>query len=237
MTNVSRQEKISSFLETHHQCPIATGAGVGHTNICRFLVAQNPCQKAHFWKQYVIQVSQSITDLLHQWGSGDPEALNQLMPVVRTRLYELAEYHLQHESIRPLQPTELLNEVYLRLTQYKHPNFRDRNHFFGAAASLIRRILVDMSRRMRSAKRDLSLVVEDFPLESATVNTNLNIEALDAALDKMARLDARQARIVELRYFAGFSIMETAQLLEISPATVKRDWDVAKAWLKRELLK
>ncbi|MFN7938368.1 MAG: ECF-type sigma factor [Bryobacteraceae bacterium] len=182
-------------------------------------------------------MSQSITDLLHQWGSGDPEALNQLMPVVRLRLYELAEYHLQHESIRPLQPTELLNEVYLRLTQYKHPNFRDRSHFFGAASSLIRRILVDMSRRMRSAKRDLSLLVEDFPLDSASVKGNLNIEALDAALDKMARLDARQARIVELRYFAGFSIIETAQLLDISPATVKRDWDVAKAWLKRELLK
>lgn len=182
-------------------------------------------------------MSQSITELLHQWGSGDPEALNKLMPIVRLRLYELAEYHLQHESIRPLQPTELLNEVYLRLTQYRQPNFRDRKHFFGAASSLIRRILVDMSRRMRSAKRDLSLLVEDFPVEYAAGNGNMNLEALDAALDKMALLDARQARIVELRYFAGFSIVETAQLLEISPATVKRDWDVAKAWLKRELMK
>lgn len=178
-----------------------------------------------------------ITDILQQWNSGDHEALNRLMPVVRERLYQLAEYHLQNESLKILQPTELLNEVYLRLTEYRHPNFRDRNHFFGAASTLIRRILVDISRRMRAGKRDLTLLVQDFPLDSAANNGTVDLEALDAALEKMAILDARQARIVELRYFAGFSIVETAQLLDISPSTVKRDWDVAKAWLKRELMK
>lgn len=178
-----------------------------------------------------------ITDILQQWNSGDQEALNRLMPVVRERLYQLAEYHLQNESVRVLQPTELLNEVYLRLSDYRHPNFRDRKHFFGAASTLIRRILVDLSRRMRAGKRDLTLLVQDFPIDSAPNNGIIDLEALDAALEKMALLDARQARIVELRYFAGFSIVETAQLLDISASTVKRDWDVAKAWLKRELTK
>jgi RNA polymerase sigma factor (TIGR02999 family) len=177
----------------------------------------------------------TITDMLHQWNSGDREALNRLMPMIEQRLYELAEHHLQNESLKVLQPTELLNEVYLRLTEYQRPNFRDRNHFFGAASSLVRRILVDLSRRNRAAKRDFTLLVHSLPEEVAGKGGNVDLDALDAALEKLAALDPRQERIVELRYFGGFSVAETAHLLGISSATVKRDWDVAKAWLKREL--
>ncbi len=177
----------------------------------------------------------TITDILQEWNSGDREALNRLMGVVRQRLYELAEHQLQSESKKVLQPTELLNEVYLRLTEYDRPNFRDRNHFFGAASSLIRRILVDLSRRNRAGKRDVTLLVESIPEDLAREDASVDVEALDAALDKLSALDPRQGRVVELRYFGGFSIVETGQLLGISPMTVKRDWLVAKAWLKREL--
>lgn len=177
----------------------------------------------------------TITDMLQEWGSGDREALNRLIPVVEQRLHQLAEHHLQKESIPVLQPTELLHEVYLRLSEYEHPHFRDRNHFFGAASSLIRRILVDLSRRKRAAKRDFTLLVSDLPQDVAEQPEPVDLVLLDTALDKLARLDPRQARIVELRYFGGFSIVETAAVLEISTATVKRDWEVAKAWLRREL--
>ncbi|MBL8176822.1 MAG: sigma-70 family RNA polymerase sigma factor [Bryobacterales bacterium] len=177
----------------------------------------------------------TITDMLQQWGSGDHDALNRLMPIVEKRLYELAEYHLQRETAPVLQPTELLHEVYLRLSEYEQPNFRDRNHFFGVASSLIRRILVDLSRRNRAAKRDFTLLVGAIPPDAADSTEPLDLAELDAALDKLAALDARQAKIVELRYFGGFSITETAAMMEISPATVKRDWDVAKVWFKREL--
>jgi RNA polymerase sigma factor (TIGR02999 family) len=183
--------------------------------------------------------AQDVTKLLGQWQAGDREALNALTPLVYNELRRLAQSYINRE--RPnhtLQGTALVHEAYLRLIDQRQVEWRSRNHFFALAAELIRRILVDHARAKVAAKRggnNVKLSFED-AIEPA-VNEDLDLVALDDALQLLARTDPQQSRIVELRYFAGLKIEETAEVLEISPATVKRDWTVAKAFLKREMLR
>ncbi|HMF74072.1 MAG TPA: sigma-70 family RNA polymerase sigma factor [Bryobacteraceae bacterium] len=183
--------------------------------------------------------SQDVTKLLGQWQGGDREALNALTPLVYNELRRLAQSYINRE--RPnhtLQGTALVHEAYLRLIDQRQVAWRDRNHFFALAAELIRRILVDHARAKVAAKRggnNVKISFED-AIEPA-VDSDLDLVALDDALQLLARTDPQQSRIVELRYFAGLKIEETADVLEISPTTVKRDWTVAKAFLKREMLR
>jgi RNA polymerase sigma factor (TIGR02999 family) len=183
--------------------------------------------------------SQDVTQLLGQWQGGDREALNALTPLVYNELRRLAQSYINRE--RPnhtLQGTALVHEAYLRLIDQRQVEWRSRNHFFALAAELIRRILVDHARAKVAAKRGgryVKLSLED-AMEPA-VKEDLDLVALDDALQLLARTDPQQSRIVELRYFAGLKIEETAEVLQISPATVKRDWTVAKAFLKREMLR
>lgn len=178
-----------------------------------------------------------ITTLLNDWQGGDRQALNALTPLVYKELKRLAQSYLNRERAgHTLQGTALVHEAYLRLIDQRQVQWRNRNHFFALAAELIRRILVDHARAKRAEKRggDQPKV----PLEEGMnipVPGDVDLIALDDALKLLARTDPQQGRIVELRYFAGLKIEETAAVLNISPATVKRDWVLAKAFLKREM--
>jgi RNA polymerase sigma factor (TIGR02999 family) len=182
---------------------------------------------------------QEVTNLLVRWGSGDRNALDALTPLVYNELRRLAKAYLRRE--RPdhtLEGTALVHEAYLRLIDQRGVEWRSRNHFYALAAELIRRILVDHARAKVAAKRGganvkLSLDEALAPAEER----DLNLIALDDALKALAAADEKQSRIIELRYFAGLTIEETAQVLQISPATVKREWTTAKAFLKREMLR
>ena len=182
---------------------------------------------------------QDVTRLLARWGQGDREALDALTPLVYNELRRLAKAHLRRE--RPdhtLEGTALVHEAYLRLIDQHQVEWKSRNQFFGLAAELIRRILVDHARARVAAKRGGSsskLYLDDAIVPAQ--EKDLDLVALDDALQTLARTDPQQSRIVELRYFGGLTIEETAEVLDISPATVKRDWVMAKAFLKRELLR
>jgi RNA polymerase sigma factor (TIGR02999 family) len=183
--------------------------------------------------------SGDITALLGQWQGGSQSALDQLTPLVYRELRRLAQSYLRRE--RPghtLQGTALVHEAYLRLVDQRQVQWRDRSHFFALSAELIRRILVDHARSKMAEKRggdQVKLSLEEGM--DAPVPGDLDLIALDDALQVLARTDFQQSRIVELRYFAGLSIEETADVLHISPATVKRDWVIAKAFLRREMLR
>jgi RNA polymerase sigma factor (TIGR02999 family) len=182
-----------------------------------------------------------LTSLLQSWQEGDRAALDRVIPVVYQELRSLAARHLSSE--RPghtLQATALVHEAYLRLAGQQHPDWKNRAYFFGAVATIMRRILVDHARRRARDKRGGGVAV--IPLEQAPepvgpvpLDNGVDVEALDRALDKLAALDARQARIVELRYFSGMTIEEIAGVMAISSGTIKRDWVVARAWLFAEL--
>jgi RNA polymerase sigma factor (TIGR02999 family) len=178
-----------------------------------------------------------ITQLLEQWGGGDQQALEKLTPLVYAELHRLASRHLRRE--RPdhtLQSTALVNEAYLKLVGQHSIRWQNRAHFFGIAAQLIRRILVDHARTRLAEKRGASapkLSLEDV-LESPAAR-DLDLVALDDALEDLAKIDPRQSRVVELRFFAGLSVEETAEVMQMSPATVKREWTSAKAWLFRQI--
>jgi RNA polymerase sigma factor (TIGR02999 family) len=180
-----------------------------------------------------------ITLLLEQWGGGDPQALEKLTPLVYAELHRLASRYLRRE--RPghtLQSTALVNEAYLRLAGQNDVRWQNRAHFFGIAAQLIRRILVDYARTRLAEKRGSSapkLSLDEVP--EAAVGRDLDLVALDDALEDLAKIDARQSRVVELRFFAGLSVEETAEVMHMSPATVKREWTSAKAWLFRQIRK
>lgn len=182
---------------------------------------------------------QDVTGLLVRWRTGDRNALDALTPLVYDELRRLAKSYLRRE--RPdhtLDGTALVHEAYMRLVDQRNVEWRNRNHFFALAAELIRRILVDHARARIAAKRGganikLSLDEALAPADEK----DLNLLALDDALLALTHADPQQSRIVELRYFAGLTIEETADVLEISPATVKRDWTTAKAFLKREMLR
>lgn len=181
--------------------------------------------------------SKQITQLLVAWGDGDQSALEELTPLVYEELRRLAHHYMGRE--RPghtLQTTALVNEAYIRLIDWKNVHWQNRAHFFAVSAQLMRRILVDFARSRGYAKRGggaLAVTLDEATLLSSEKGTD--IVALDEALLSLTELDARQSRVVELRFFGGLSIEETAEVLKISPGTVRRDWSLARAWLHREL--
>ena len=178
-----------------------------------------------------------VTQLLLAWGKGDQAALDQLMPLVYAELHRMARRYMDRENPgHTLQTTALINEAYLRLVDQQGVQWQNRAHFFGVAAKVMRHLLVDYARSRRNLKHgaDASVVSLD---EAAVVSEERTTEvvALDDALQTLARLDPRQAQVVELRYFGGLSVEETAEVLKVAPITVMRDWRVAKSWLYREL--
>jgi len=178
---------------------------------------------------------EDVSNLLHAWSDGDGQALEKLTPIVYEELRRLARYYMRAERTgHSLQTTALVNEAYLRLTDYKRMRWENRAHFFAVSAQLMRRILVDHARR-HNLKRGAG--VQHVSLEDTAVvdQRDEDLVALDEALHALARFDFRKARVVELRFFGGLSVEETAEVLKISPITVMRDWNTAKAWLYREL--
>ena len=176
-----------------------------------------------------------LTALLNEWSEGDRNALDQLMPLVYGELRKLAGSYLREErKDHTLQPTALVNEAYLRLTNQRNVTWQNRAHFFGIAAQMMRRILVDHARKRQAAKRDASAwKVATADLGDADHAPELL--ALDRALEELEQLDPQQAKVVELRFFAGLTVEETAEVTGISARTVKREWQTAKAWLRREI--
>ena len=179
-----------------------------------------------------------FTALLNRWNSGNPDAMKELLALVYPELRRLADDLLRRErSDHTLQPTALVHEAYLKLTRLREMRLENRRHFYGAAATAMRRILVDHARQRRAEKRggaDIQRATLDDAL-GAPVDLRLDFERLDEALEALAAVAPQKAQVVELRYFAGLSIQDTAELLEIAPATVKRHWTFARAWLHRAL--
>ena len=178
-----------------------------------------------------------VTGLLHAWSAGDPHALDELMPVVYAELHRLASARLRSErGDHTLQATALVNEAFVRLVGQTRVHWLNRAQFFGTAAQLMRRILVDHARERRSAKRGGAATrVELDDALGAVEPRDVDVLALDIALERLERLDPRQSRLVVLRFFGGLTIDEVARVLDMSPATAKREWVTAKMWLRREL--
>ena len=180
---------------------------------------------------------QEVTRLLADWSGGDEGALERLIPLVQPELHRLAHHYMSREAIgHTLQTTALLNEAYLHLVDDPKRNWQNRTHFVAAAAQLMRRIMVDHARERRALKRGggaLQVSLDDVALVTETRSEELL--ALDEALEKLAVQDPRKSQIVELRYFGGLSVEETAAFLKLSPRTVKREWRMAKVWLYRAL--
>jgi RNA polymerase sigma-70 factor (ECF subfamily) len=180
----------------------------------------------------------AITQLLIAWGNGSREALDDLMPFVYADLRRLAGGYMQREAAgHALQPTALVHEAYVRLIDQKQVKWRNRAHFFGVAAGMMRRILVDAARRRRAEKRGggwerVTLTGDE---AAASGQAGVDVLALHEALERLAAFDPQQERIVEARYFGGLTIEETAEVVGISPATVVREWTIAKAWLRADL--
>jgi RNA polymerase sigma-70 factor, ECF subfamily len=179
----------------------------------------------------------NVTQLLVNWNNGDPSALDQLLPLVNDELRRLARNYLRRESPgHTLQPTALVNEAYLRLIDQRQVQWQNRAHFFGIAAQLMRRILVDHARRHAYAKRGGGALQVSFDEGMAVTEAKAaELLAVNEALEKLTALDARKGRIVELRFFGGLNLDETAEVLGISSPTVQREWRAAKAWLHRIL--
>jgi len=179
----------------------------------------------------------TITQLLIKWRNGDQAALDELAPLVYSELRRLARHYLRAE--RPghtLQPSDLVHEAYLRLVDEKDIDWQNRAHFFGVAAVRMRHILVERARSRRAAKRgggEYRLTLSE--ADRLTDKRDVNLLALDEALRRLEALDPQKSRVVELRYFGGLTIEETAEAMKISPATVKRDWSMARAWLRSEI--
>jgi RNA polymerase sigma-70 factor, ECF subfamily len=177
-----------------------------------------------------------VSGLLRAWSDGDRDALDRLTPIVYDELHRLAQSYMKRE--RPghsLQTTALVNEAYMRLVDYKSMQWQNRAHFFAVSAQLMRRILVEHARR-RNLKRGGG--VQHVSLEETAIvdgERDTDLMALDDAMVALARLDPRKVQVVELRFFGGLSVEETAEVLKVSPITVMRDWSTAKAWLYREL--
>ena len=180
-----------------------------------------------------------ITRWLHDWNEGKENALEALMPIVYAELHRQATNYLRRERIgHTLQATALINEAYLKLIDQREANWQNRAHFFGIAAQAMRRILVDHARSRHRDKRggpEENLPIEAAEFATSPSGTGVDLIALDEALTRLARLDERQSRIVELRFFSGLSVEETAEALGVSKATVKNEWRSAKAWLFQEL--
>jgi len=180
--------------------------------------------------------AQPVSELLAKWRAGDEESLRRLVPLVYGELRRIAHCHFRNERLdHTLQTTALVHEAYLCLMKQQPMDFQNREHFFAVSANLMRQILVQYARRRNAAKRNagnkitLDSVMTLFPMQT------VDLIALDNALNGLAKLDAQQCRIVELRFFTGLSIEETSRVLGVSPATVKRDWTTARIWLSREM--
>jgi RNA polymerase sigma-70 factor (ECF subfamily) len=177
-----------------------------------------------------------IAELLADWANRDPVARERLVPIVYGELRRLAHHYMRGERAgHTLQTTALVNEVYLRLAGIDALHWRDRAHFFAMAATLMRRVLVDYARQRGREKRGAGVAVSSLDDHAVAPQPAVDIVALDEALERLAAVDPQQSRVVELRFFAGLSVEETAEALGISPATVKRDWATAKLWLYNEL--
>lgn len=179
-----------------------------------------------------------LTEMLAHWQEGDEHALARLTPLVYHELHRLAERYMRQErGSHTLQATALVNEAYMELVDFKRIPWQSRAHFFGVAANLMRRILVDHARSRNSLKRGgaVQKVPLDCGFDIATAPVDIDIVMLDEAMEKLAQVFPQHSRIVELRYFGGLTIEETATVLGISSGTVKRQWVFAKAWLQREL--
>ena len=178
-----------------------------------------------------------VTELLVRWSEGDPDALEKLLPIVYAELRRIADNYLRREhSARTLQPTALVHEAFLKLVKAQGLEWQNREQFIGVAANLMRQILVDHARKSTAGKRGGNS--PNLPLDEAltiSAESDESLLVLDEALDKLAEIDPQASRIVELRYFAGLTIQETAEVLKISPMTVKREWARARAWLHREI--
>jgi RNA polymerase sigma factor (TIGR02999 family) len=183
--------------------------------------------------------SGELTQLLIAWSSGDARALDQLAPLVYAELHRLAHRYMNRENAgHTLQTTALVHEAFLRLLGNPQESWQNRAHFYAIAAQMMRRILVDYARANLRAKRGGKLTriaLEDIGLPGSDPALNPDVIALDAALEKLAEIDLRRSRVVELRFFGGLSVEETAVVLQVSPDTVVRDWRVARAWLFRYL--
>jgi RNA polymerase sigma factor (TIGR02999 family) len=178
-----------------------------------------------------------VTELVMRWRDGDSSALEQLLPLVYDELRKLARSHLRRESPgQPIESASLVHEAYLRLAGKNPPNLQNRAHFFGVAAHLMREILVDRARKIRAGKRGAGL--REISLDEAIGlphQKNVDLVRLDDALQQLAKLDERQCRIVELRFFAGLSLEETSVAMGVSEATVSREWTTARQWLRHEM--
>jgi RNA polymerase sigma factor (TIGR02999 family) len=180
--------------------------------------------------------SEDITGLLLAWGDGDEAARTRLVDAVYAELRGVARRHLRRE--RPdhsLTPTALVHEAYLRLVDQRRVRWQNRAQFFSIAAHVMRRVLVDHARARAAAKRDAGLTMSLDGVDPGTAPREVDLLALDAALGKLGQVDQRQSEMVELRFFAGLTVEETASALGVAPITVKRDWALARAWLYREL--
>jgi RNA polymerase sigma factor (TIGR02999 family) len=180
-----------------------------------------------------------ITQLLKAWSDGDPDALDQLTPVVYGRLHQQAQHYMaQERPSHTLQATALVHEVYLRLLDSAQPSWQDRAHFFAVCACMMRRILVNWARSRQALKRGSGLPALE--LQEVTVvmgNPGTDLVAVDDALTALATVDPRKSQVVEMRFFGGLSVKETAEVLKVSEDTVLRDWKLARSWLLRELSK
>lgn len=222
---------FARFTGLKHRIDISPGADApGFTR-------SSASRTADFCYARRMPVQPNITELLAGYGHGDKEALDRLMPLVYDELRRQAARYLKREQAgHTLQTTALIHEAYVRLVDQRNVQWQNRAHFFGIAAQLMRRILVDHARTKKRAKRggsDVRVSLGDVNL--AAKDQDLDVVALDEALNRLAKIDEQQSRVVELRFFSGLTVEETAEVMGISAATVKRDWSMAKAWLHREL--
>jgi len=187
-----------------------------------------------------VENAPDITQILQELSEGNDNVFDQLMPLVYAELHRQAARYLRRErSDHTLQATALINEAYLKLINQREVRWQNRAHFFAIAANAMRRILVDYARTRNREKRggDVVRLTLDERVEAISNSRTIDLEALDEALNRLAKFDARQARVVELRYFSGLTEQETAEVLSVSPATVRLDWKMAKAWLHQQLTK
>jgi RNA polymerase sigma factor (TIGR02999 family) len=184
------------------------------------------------------QSNPDLTQLLQSWSNGDQQALEELTPVVYRELHRLAAHYMGGEKQgHTLQTTALVNEAYVRLIDWKNVHWQNRAHFFAVSAQLMRRILVDYARSHNYAKRGGGMRPVELDEALAVSNENLGlIVEIDAAMDRLSKMDSRSAEVVQLRFFGGLSVEETAEVLNVSAITVMRDWQFAKAWLTREMV-
>lgn len=179
----------------------------------------------------------NITALLERWSNGEQSALDELVPLVYKELSRLARNYIRRErQDHTLQPTALINEVFMRLIDQKDIKWQNRAHFFGIAANLMRRVLVDHARRHQAAKRgDAHYKLSLSKADRIGRQPSVNLLAVHLALQQLEQLDSQQSRVVELRFFGGLTIEETAEVLSVSSATVEREWRMARSWLRHEL--